>query len=73
MSTEDYLQHCIIKVQTFPMEIMFMLVSHTACNFYSSVQLAEQAYEPFPDPFNMAACGWFLSCSVIPLQCFLLF
>lgn len=51
-----------------------MLVSHTACHFYSKVQLAQYAYESLsPDPFNTGACEWFLSCSVIPFQRFLLF
>lgn len=55
------------------MEIVFILISHVACPVYLSVQLAQEAYEPFAtDTLDTAACGELLSWSVIPFLCFFL-
>lgn len=55
------------------MEIILMLISHMACHVYSSVQLAQEAYEPFTmDTLDSAACGELLSWSMIPFVCFFL-
>lgn len=63
----------MLKVETFLMGIVFILISHVACPVYLSIQFAQEAYEPLAtDTLDTAACGELLSWPVIPFLCFFL-